>query len=1700
MEDKKGEVFKYRARLDKSLASPELTNHATLKGLVRDQMLQSRLDENEGCSEDLLEKRTGDVSNFLDMLRSASDNGNEPSKTNEPPSGDWKVKDNNHEYRVMYRPGLQGTPFHTLLVEGYVDGPVDACLCIGWESALYRKCVKRLMQLEALSYSSLLILLQVATDHDATFQGYGVQMLEKDPNRRTDIFSQIPDLESIDINSHGYTKDGIPEAEDVVRADLVGGFALQKVTSTRSYFRTIATVDLKLDFVPPALINFISRQLIGSGFKLYQKVVTGLCKKDDKEYVQALEDPFYVRIREAIYAANGQHQIMEGKGLLDSTSLPPNDHSITPGSEENKQNIDEDDIDESLPERLPTEQKKAVNEIEECETEENGLLTSEHKDEKNGLAGEILLDDGLLVAEMYSSDEISENGDEGIGEASTSTIRIAEKGSVKSKKNVALNPEVKQALETLEKAIFMVRNSKTIALERQRPTVIDEETSNLEKSEKKDSSSTKDNDTCPNANDVSTEAPPVNARPVERTSHASSFTARHSGSNSVTREPNHKKVAPASPEPRVLNRAQVSSENVNGMNETTLLDQMREDDAGYKLVSRANGNGLDNGEGMKTKNKKKKQRWFASTGSHSNGLQQRGKKNSRLCCFVPGSGSVKSYCNRSLRAQFNPMKHLIRMGLQIKRLSPITSPNCSSRAVHLSSLFRSPRKSNSPSKGTSSQHAPESNHGNINSLFQQITEILGADEVIPDRNPVGICFAEKTEVGNKGSSQGMTGCTPDVCENAQERKNTMLVSEDLPASIVDISPSVRQIADAVRAEDGATSMEERLERIECRFDVEVVEEVLKRCSEVPHLALRFFDWVSNRDGFRHTTDTYNMMLYVAGEAQELGLLDRLADDMNENIVERDFKTWTILISQYGKGKKLGKVLMCFEQMKKSGLEPDAQVYKMVIETACDAGKGEIALELYKEMVLGNMEVDLSLYEVLLDSLAKLGDSEAVNLIADDMTRVSQIPERDVYLCVLKSYCVAGRIREALELIRDLKDKGVPLDLEYFETLVKGLCIADRVGDALEIIEIMKKRNLDSGKVYDFVISAHLRRKELSKAFDLFESMKQSGFSPTTSTYTELIQHLFNSDEYEKGCRLYAEITERGLDVDSVAIMAVVAGHIHHNHLSEAWEVFRSMENKGIEPAWKHYNEFIKELCRVSRTDEVLKVMHEMQELGMSINHEIFEWVISCMERNGEVENVEKVNQLQRTYRLGSPEDASSANDDTSTAEVIDVKRNRKPQFRSSKNGCLVKPIPSAYSKQDLQEVSGIVSSSGDWSHIEEALEKCDVKFTPDLVLEVLRNCSIHGNKALNFFSWVGKQAGYSHTAETYNMAMKVSGRGKDFKHMRSLFHEMKRKRYSVSPDTWTIMIMQYGRTGLTKIALEIFEEMKTSGSDPTESTYKHLIICLCEKKGRQVDEAMKLFQEMIRAGFVPDREIAETYLRCLCESGKLLEARRCIKSLCKVGFSVPFSRSLYIRALCRIGKLDEAISLLDKTWQDQKLTLDRSTHGSLVHGLLRAGRTEEAFAKLDSMKESGIRPTSHVYTSLIVHFFKEKQPEKAMETLEKMQQEGCKPSIVTHSAMIRGYMNLGRTPEAWSVFRRLKQDGPSPDFQTYSMFISCLCKAEESEQALQLLSEMLESKIVPSAYNFREVFFGLNREGKQDLAQGVLQQKWDLIRKRKFLT
>ncbi|KAF3643030.1 putative pentatricopeptide repeat-containing protein, mitochondrial [Capsicum annuum] len=972
------------------------------------------------------------------------------------------------------------------------------------------------------------------------------------------------------------------------------------------------------------------------------------------------------------------------------------------------------------------------------------------------------------------------------------------------------------------------------------------------------------------------------------------------------------------------------------------------------------------------------------------------------------------------------------------------------------------------------------------------------------------CIEPVRENANKSTEmEGSLSCIEPVCENANEnaemegslscienvRENAKLSA--LREDTRDVSPIVHKITRILKSECDAIAMEERLESGGFEYNEEVVDKVLKRCFKVPHLALRFFDWVKSREGFSHTTATYNTMIYMAADAKESRLVEELVEEMEKSSCRKILKTWSILLSHYGNGKKIGKVLSMFEQLKKLGYEPDTRAYTIVLSSLCSAGKADIALEYFNEMIHKGLVLDAATTGQLLKCLANSGNVAAVHKVGDDVIRVSSIPEKHVYGLMLKSFCIAGRITEALELIRDLKSKNVSLDSEIFTTLVKGLCKAERINDALEIVEILKKRNGADENVYAVLISAYLRRNEISKALNLFRSMKDSGSLPNVSTYTNLMQQLFRVKEFQEAMNIYNEMTEMGVKLDTVAATAVVAGYISQNRISEMWEVFENMKDKGIVFRRKSYTIFVNELSKVSRTNDIFRFLSEMKASKMVIGNDIFQYVISYLERKGDTKNIDRIKLLQGGREVHNQENETP---DVSCQQerMLELKSENVERVSSAHD------MPEAGSKAsvecDVHEVCQILSSSTDWCLIQQQLENCNIQFTPEIVVEVLRNFRLQGRVALQFFSWVEKRSTYIHTAESYNTAIKIAGQGKDFTQMRNLFSDMRRNGCLVDAHTWTIMIMQYGKTGLTDIAMRTFKEMKASGCKPTESTYKALIVSLCQKKGRRIDEAIKIFQEMIQVGHSPDKELIEDYLGGLCELGKFNDARSCTESLQKLGFSTPLTYSLYARSLCRAGRLEEALALMNEVDDDEQHLLKQYVYGSLVHGLLRQGQLEEALSRIESMKQVDIHPTVHVYTSLIGYYFKVKQVEKALEVFDQMQHSGCQPTIVTYSALLRGYMNMEKVSEARDVFHQMRMNGPYPDFKAYSIFISCLCKIGNSEEALQLISEMLDVGIVPSTVNYRTVFYGLNREGKQDLAKTVLHMKLEVKRRRKFLT
>jgi pentatricopeptide repeat protein len=528
---------------------------------------------------------------------------------------------------------------------------------------------------------------------------------------------------------------------------------------------------------------------------------------------------------------------------------------------------------------------------------------------------------------------------------------------------------------------------------------------------------------------------------------------------------------------------------------------------------------------------------------------------------------------------------------------------------------------------------------------------------------------------------------------------------------------------------------------------------------------------------------------------------------------------------------------------------------------------------------------------------------------------------------------------------------------------------------------------------------------------------------------------------------------------------LVKGLCRNGKMDDGMQLVNVMKMKNCTPDENVYGILVdgrccNDLCKAGRSEEACKLLLEMKDRSINPGARIFQRVVYSLENEGKRDKVVEVVRVKKSFNLVQEEkEAETRINQTDIPDfnldyAIDVDnqrhsqdghtvllKNHSKQMQSDSDVEARCILERDYADSDFQKIRGIILNNKNQYSLEKDLQESEVTFTPSLVNAVLHSCQKHGYVALRFFSWVGQQSGYCHTTDTYNMAIKITGSAKYFRYMRGLLAYMRSEGFPITANTWTIIVIQYGRAGLTNSALLKFKEMKDDKCKPNASTYKYLIMFLCGKKGRNIQATMQVFQEMLHAGFMPDKSLSGVFLTSLCEEGKLIDARKCVDDLQRRGcFTSQIIYSILIKGFSRVGKMSEALELGDemKNWG---CVIDEYVYGSLLPGLLREGQVSKALEMLDSMRDAGYLPTVHIYTALIIHFFRENKSKQALWFVEEMKNVGCEPTVVTHTTLIRGYMNEGLTSNAWNTFNLMKEKGPPPDFETYSTFIHCLCRA-----------------------------------------------------------
>ncbi|KAI3938224.1 hypothetical protein MKW92_004191 [Papaver armeniacum] len=430
--------------------------------------------------------------------------------------------------------------------------------------------------------------------------------------------------------------------------------------------------------------------------------------------------------------------------------------------------------------------------------------------------------------------------------------------------------------------------------------------------------------------------------------------------------------------------------------------------------------------------------------------------------------------------------------------------------------------------------------------------------------------------------------------------------------------------------------------------------------------------------------------------------------------------------------------------------------------------------------------------------------------------------------------------------------------------------------------------------------------------------------------------------------------------------------------------------------------------------------------------------------------------------------------------------------------------------QQLQEESVIANLI--IQNSTNTLENCSISWSPELVNRVLKRLWNDGPKALAFFQSLENHQTYKHSSSSYDHAIDIAGRLKDYRTLWTLVSRMRAQRIGPTPKTFAIITERYVAAGKPDKAVKIFLSMHEYGCPRDLHSFNTILDILC--KSKRIEMAYHLFRAFkfkFRADVISYNIIANGW--CLIK--KTSKALEVLKEMVERGLEPSLSTyNVLLKGYFRAGQIKQAWDFF-KEMKRRRSEIDVVTYTTVIHGFGIVGEIGKARKVFDEMVKRGCLPTVETYNAFIQVLCKKDNVENAIVIFDEMVSKGYVPNQSTYNVVIRGLCHAGKMERAMEYMGRMKEDECEPNVQTFNVLEKALevfdkmdggaylpnvdtynvligamfvrKKPDDMVIAGKLLMEMVEKGFMPRRFTFNRVLNGLTVIGNHGLAKEILR-------------
>lgn len=406
----------------------------------------------------------------------------------------------------------------------------------------------------------------------------------------------------------------------------------------------------------------------------------------------------------------------------------------------------------------------------------------------------------------------------------------------------------------------------------------------------------------------------------------------------------------------------------------------------------------------------------------------------------------------------------------------------------------------------------------------------------------------------------------------------------------------------------------------------LVDQVLKRFSNNWIPAFGFFKWAKMQIGYKHSPDSYNLMVDILGKSKMFDLMWEIVEEMDQLGGHITLITMAKVMRRLTAFRH-EEAIEAFRRIDQFRVDKDVFALNTLMDTLVKDQKVEHAQNVYTEFK-SQIAPNLRTFNILLHGWCKARQLEKAEKIIEEMGKHGFCPDVISYTCFVEAYCNEKDFRKVDATLEEMQEKGCPPNVVTYTIAMHALGKAKELNEALEVYEKMKRNGcVPDPLFYSSLIYILSKAGRVKDAQDVFEDMPKQGVFPDVWTYNTMISIACQHSQEEHALKLLQKMVENSCQPDEQTYTPLLKMCCRMKRMKMISFLLSHMLKNDVSVGLDTYSILVRGLCKSGKLEHACSFFEETVLRGFVPRNNLYKLLVKELEGKGMIKAKVQIEEL-----------------------------------------------------------------------------------------------------------------------------------------------------------------------------------------------------------------------------------------------------------------------------------------------------------------------------------------------------------------------------------------------------------------------------------------------------------------------------------------